>query len=111
MSSVLQVSVLGPIVFNVFISDIDSGAECTLSKFADDTKLCDAVNAPEGQDFIQKDLARLEHWAWVNLVRFTKSNCKILNLAKGIPCYQYKLGKEKIECSPAKKDLEVLVGS
>ena len=71
---------LGPILFNIFISVIDSGVECTLSKFADDTKVWGAVNTPEGQDAIQRGLDRLEQWAQVNLRRFNKSRCKILCL-------------------------------
>jgi len=42
-------------------------------------------------------------------MRFNKSKCKVLRVARGNIHYQYKLGDERIERSPAKRDLRVLV--
>ncbi|GAB0182108.1 mitochondrial enolase superfamily member 1 [Grus japonensis] len=99
----------GSALFNIFVGDMDSGIECTLSKFANDTKLCGMVDMLEGRDAIQRDLDRLERRARVNCMKFNKAKCKVLHVGQCNPKHDYRLGKEWIESSPEEKDLGVLI--
>jgi len=83
-SDIPQGSVLAPALFNIFVGNMDSGIECALSEFADDTRLCGPIDTLEGRDAIQRDLDRLVRWACVNLMKFNKSKCMVLHVVGAI---------------------------
>jgi len=109
MSGVPPGSVLGPVLFNIFVGDMDSGTECILRKFPNNTKLCCVADTLEGRDTIQRDLDRLERWACVNRMKFNKAKCKVLHMGRGNPKHKNRLGREWLKSSPEEKDLGVLL--
>ncbi|KAJ7406978.1 hypothetical protein BTVI_64377 [Pitangus sulphuratus] len=67
-----QGSVLGSVLFNIFINDSDAGLEGILSRFADDIKLGGPIDFLKGREALQRDLNKLESWAIMNHMKFKK---------------------------------------
>ncbi|GAB0184903.1 hypothetical protein GRJ2_000955600 [Grus japonensis] len=90
----------GAILFNVFISDLDDGTQCTLNKFAD---------TPNGRAAIQRNIDKLSKWTDRNLIKFSKGKYKVLHLGKNNPMRQDRLWVDWLESNFTKKDLGFLV--
>ena len=81
----------------------DNGIECSLSKFADDTKLSGAVDTLEGREAIPRDLGRLEKWAHENLMRFSKAKRRVLHWVGAIPGIDTEWGKISLRAAPRRR--------
>ncbi|CAM5114511.1 unnamed protein product [Eretmochelys imbricata] len=107
ISGVPQGSVLGPILFNLFITDLGTKNGSVLIKFADDTKLGGIANLEKARDTLQEDLDDLVNWS--NRMKFNSEKCKVMHLGINNKNFSYKLGTHQLEVTEEEKDLGVLV--
>ena len=83
LSGILQGSVLGPVLFLVFIDDLEEGVMSGVLKFADDTKIFRRVDSDEDREALQRDLDRLVQWSEVWQMEFNVDKCKVMHLGRG----------------------------
>ena len=107
LSGVPQGSVLGPILFLVYINDLEEGVRGNILKFADDTKLFTKTKEIGDKQNLQDDIDKLVKWSekWQMLFNFGK--CKCLHIGPGNTSMNYEMGGTILSTTVKEKDLGV----
>lgn len=82
LSGVPQGSVLGPLLFLIYINDISSGISSTIRLFADDCVIYRRISNNEDQILLQKDLQKIENWCSLWLMTLNLSKCKFMHVTR-----------------------------
>ncbi len=109
-SGVPQGTVLGPILFLIFINDIPDNIKSNVRLFADDCLVYREINNHKDSLLLQEDLYRLEEWAKLWQMEFNVDKCFIMriSLSKTIKCtHSYKMGGTTLQVVPANPYLGV----
>ena len=109
ISGIPQGSVLGPLLFVIFINDMPEKVKFNICKlFADDCKLYGPVNDNDG-NIMEIDFNNLENWPRQWQLPFNVKKCKVMHVGSKNPSRAYKLNDEIIDASDHEKDLGVII--
>ena len=107
-SGIPQGSILGPVLFTVFINDLPLAVNSICKVFADDTKV---YNSPRNSHVLQNDLLALQQWSDKWQLHFNISKCKVMYIGKDNPAKPYTMALEgkafTLQSCDEEKDLGV----
>jgi hypothetical protein len=111
LSGVPQVSVLGPLLFLIFINDLDLEASeiSALAKFADDTKLGQKIASDQDRVLLQTMLNKLCGWADRWGMCFNVKKCKVMHFRRNNPHHTYEMNGENLDAVDEERDIGVTV--
>ena len=113
LSGVPQGSVLGPLLFLIFINDLDEEAALVeiLKKFADDTKVAQPIRSEQDRTRLQAVLDNLVSWADTWGMSFNVKKCKVMHVGRSNPRYAYRMGGVELDSTEEERDLGVIMTS
>jgi hypothetical protein len=106
-SGIPQGSVLGPIVFVMFINDQPKEVKTNVRMFADDTKLFARTDTDEGIESLQVDLGHLQSWSDKWLLNFHSEKCSVIKLGRQKSAGSYFMNKEGTDPEGRKQKVEL----
>ena len=107
-SGVPQGSVLGPLLFIIYINDLGQEFKSSIYKFADDTKALGTVDISKGHSTLHDDLLKFEKWSQIWKMPLNVEKCKVVHYGNNNPNIEHLLFGKKLTSSTEEKDLGVL---
>lgn len=110
-SGVPQGSVLAPIMFQIYINDIQEGVNSYINLFADDAKLLKVIKSQVDCIEMQRDIDNMYEWSKKWKLEFNAKKCHAMEMGKSgrRPTWNYKMGEDEIMKSKKEKDLGVVI--